>query len=80
MLENKTFKPDNFKRMLGSDVNMDWLEEDEDAMTEPIVVEKPDGLGMKMPPADFTVEDVAELVGDEVSVEVIGFYLPLSFI
>ncbi|KAJ7490053.1 jumonji superfamily protein [Mycena galericulata] len=71
MLENKTFKQDNFKRMQGSEVTVEWLEEDEDAMTEPIVVEKPDGLGMKMPPSDFTVEDVAELVGEESPVEVI---------
>ncbi|KAJ6611783.1 hypothetical protein B0H10DRAFT_2165726 [Mycena sp. CBHHK59/15] len=71
MLENKTFKQDNFKRMKGSDVTIEWLEDDEDAMTEPIVVEKPDGLGMKMPPTDFTVDDVAELVGEESPVEVI---------
>ncbi|KAJ6606638.1 jumonji superfamily protein [Mycena vulgaris] len=71
MLENKTFKPDTFKRMHGSDVTVEWLEEDDEAMTEPIVVEKPDGLGMKMPPSDFTVEDVAELVGEESPVEVI---------
>lgn len=76
MLENKTFKPDKFKRMHGSEVTVEWLEEDDDAMSEPIVVEKPDGLGMKMPPSDFTVEDVAELVGEETPVEVIGlFYL-----
>ncbi|KAF8185034.1 hypothetical protein K438DRAFT_1837300 [Mycena galopus ATCC 62051] len=71
MLENKTFKPDKFKRMHGSEVTVEWLEEDEDAMMEPIVVEKPDGLGMKMPPSDFTVEDIAELVGEETPLEVI---------
>lgn len=56
MLENKSFKQDNFKRMHGSDVTVEWLEEDEDALTEPIVVEEPTGLGMKMPPNDFSVE------------------------
>ncbi|KAJ7734938.1 jumonji superfamily protein [Mycena maculata] len=71
MLENKAFKQDTFKRMQGSDVTVEWLEEEEDAMTEPIVVEKPDGLGMKMPPSTFSVEDVAELVGEESPVEVI---------
>ncbi|KAJ7231465.1 jumonji superfamily protein [Mycena haematopus] len=75
MLENKTFKPDKFKRMHGSEVTVEWLEEDEGAMMEPIVVEKPDGLGMKMPPSDFTVEDVAELVGEETPLEVIGWNL-----
>ncbi|KAJ7771863.1 jumonji superfamily protein [Mycena metata] len=71
MLENKTFKKDSFKRMQGSEVTVEWLEEDEDAMMEPFVVEKVDGLGMKMPSADFSVEDVAELVGEETPVEVI---------
>ncbi|KAJ7632317.1 jumonji superfamily protein [Roridomyces roridus] len=71
MLENKTFKQDNFKRMHGSEVTLEWLEEDEEALTEPILVEKPDGLGMKMPPSDFTVDDVAELVGEQSPVEVV---------
>lgn len=75
MLENKTFKQDKFKRMQGSDVTVEWLEEDEDAMMEPIVVEKPEGLGMKMPPSDFSVEDVAELIGEESPVEVIGLFV-----
>ncbi|KAJ7849096.1 jumonji superfamily protein [Mycena olivaceomarginata] len=69
MLENKTFKPDKFKRMHGSEVTVEWLEEDEDAMMEPFVVEKPDGLGMKMPPSDFTVEELAQLVGEETPLE-----------
>jgi F-box/leucine-rich repeat protein 10/11 len=73
MLENKTFKPDKFKRMDGSEVTVEWLEEDEDAMMEPFVVEKPDGLGMKMPPSDFTVEELAQLVGEETPLEASPF-------
>lgn len=74
MLEGKSIKDDPFKRMEGKDVNLEWLEEDEDAMKEPIVIEFIEGLGMKMPKSDFTVEDVAELVGEDTPVEVIGAY------
>ncbi|KAF7295182.1 Jumonji superfamily protein [Mycena indigotica] len=71
MLDNKKFKADQFKRMEGADVNLDWLEEDDTAMTEPILIEKPDGLGMKMPDEGLSVEDVAQLVGEDVPVEVV---------
>jgi F-box/leucine-rich repeat protein 10/11 len=59
--------------MDGSEVTVEWLEEDEDAMMEPFVVEKPDGLGMKMPPSDFTVEELAQLVGEETPLEASPF-------
>ncbi|KAF9050791.1 jumonji superfamily protein [Hymenopellis radicata] len=71
MMEGKPIKADKFKRMNGADVSIEWLNEDETAMTEPIVVETPDGFGMKMPGSDFTVEDVVEDVGDAIPVDVI---------
>jgi F-box/leucine-rich repeat protein 10/11 len=61
--------------MKGSDLRLEWLETDDSAMREPIVVETPEGLGMKMPPNDFTVDDVVELVGEDTPVEVIGIML-----
>ncbi|KAF8061422.1 hypothetical protein FPV67DRAFT_1563764 [Lyophyllum atratum] len=72
ILEEKSIKDSPFKRLNGEDVGLHWLEEDDSAMTEPIVIEQPGGLGMKMPPIDFTVDDVAELVGEDTPVEVIG--------
>ncbi|KAI0956925.1 hypothetical protein AcW1_005482 [Taiwanofungus camphoratus] len=71
MLEGKSIKDDPFKRMQGSEVGLEWLEADEDAMREPIVIEVPEGLGMKMPPKSLTVDEVAEIVGEETPVEVI---------
>ncbi|KAK2467117.1 hypothetical protein APHAL10511_001375 [Amanita phalloides] len=71
MLEGKLIKEDPFKRMDGGSVNLDWLENDDDAMTEPIVIEKPDGLGMKMPTKQFSIQDVVNSVGGETPVEVI---------
>ena len=69
MMEGKPLKADRFKRMNGEDVSLEWLEDDETAMTEPIVIEQGDGFGMKMPPSDFTVDQVAEDVGHETPVE-----------
>ncbi|KAF8163101.1 jumonji superfamily protein [Crassisporium funariophilum] len=70
MLETKEIKDDRFKRLKGSELES-WLEDDEDAMREPVVIEKPEGLGMQMPDKELTVEDVAQLVGEDVPIEVI---------
>lgn len=72
MLEGKTIKPHPFKHMKGNELTVEWLEHDESAMTEPVLIESPEGLGMKMPGKDFTVRDVAETVGLDTPVEVIG--------
>jgi hypothetical protein len=71
MLETKEIKKDPFKRLQGSDLES-WLEDDEDALREPIIIEQPEGLGMKMPPKDLTVEHVAEYIGEDTPLEVIG--------
>jgi len=63
--------------MKGEDVNLRWLEEDEHAMTEPIIVEKPDGLGMTMPSSSFTADDVASELGEHTSLEVMGLFQSL---
>ncbi|KAJ8473833.1 hypothetical protein ONZ45_g16153 [Pleurotus djamor] len=71
LMKGKPIKNAAFKHMSGGDVGIEWLEEDPTAMTEPIVIDSPEGLGMKMPPSDFTVSDVAETVGDDHPLEVI---------
>ncbi|KAG2360732.1 Clavaminate synthase-like protein [Suillus spraguei] len=71
VIQGKQIKDDNFRRMNGADVGLEWLENDETAMREPIVVENPEGLRMKMPPPEFSVQDVADEVGYETPVEVI---------
>jgi F-box/leucine-rich repeat protein 10/11 len=72
VIQSKPIRDDNFRRMKGADVGLEWLENDETAMREPIVVENPEGLRMKMPPPEFSVQDVADEVGPETPVEVIG--------
>jgi hypothetical protein len=70
--ESKVYAQDNFRRMNGSDIGLEWILSDENAMKEPIVVENPEGLGMKMPVKEMTVRDVAREVGPDTHVEVIG--------
>jgi len=72
VLEKKEIKDSPFRRLDGSSVGIQWLQEDEGAMTEPIIIERPDGLGMKMPSNEFTVDEVTELIGADTPVEVIG--------
>ncbi|KAI8998935.1 Clavaminate synthase-like protein [Trametes punicea] len=71
MMEGKVIKKDPFRRMKGSDVGVEWLENDESAMKEPILIESEEGLGMKMPPSGFTVDDVVQALGEDHPVEVI---------
>jgi F-box/leucine-rich repeat protein 10/11 len=72
ILQEKRTDGDPFKRMHGGDLGLSWLDENEMAMREPIVIENPEGLEMKMPSSDLTVGEVAELVGKDTPVEVIG--------
>jgi hypothetical protein len=72
LLDGKGVAEANFKRMLGSEVGLEWLNNDDNAMREPIIIESAEGLGMKMPQPEFTVQDVAESVGEDTPIEVIG--------
>lgn len=63
-----------FKRMRGLEVTEEWLDNDSTAMTEPIVIENPDGLGMVMPPTTLTVPEIANILGLETPLEVIGMH------
>lgn len=78
LLEGKEIRDAPFKRLEGSEINLEWLEDDDEAMLAPIIIERPEGLGMKMPPKDFTVDDVADLIGESTPLEVIGMYMKYS--
>lgn len=69
----KIFVKDRFKRMKGNELTKEWAEET--GCKEPVVIPKgdSDGMGMVMP-TDLTVRKVAELVGKDERVEVIGNY------
>lgn len=72
MLDGKPMLKDSFKRMRGEDVCLAWVEQDPHAMEEPIIIETPEGLGMKMPPVELTVADISETLGEGTPIEVIG--------
>ena len=57
--------------MEGRDLTKEWAEET--GCKEPVVIPKgySDGMGMTMP-VDLTVRKVAEFVGEDTKVEVIG--------
>lgn len=74
LLESKTFSKDAFKKMTGSEITQEWLDSDPTAMTEPIIIEEPDGLGMTMPPSSLTVPEIATTLGHDTPLEVIGSF------
>ncbi|KAI0048251.1 Clavaminate synthase-like protein [Auriscalpium vulgare] len=71
MLEQRAFSGDDFPRMEGERITREWLESDPSALSDPIVIEKPSGLGMKMPGDELTIEGIAEMLGGDMPVEVI---------
>lgn len=60
-----------FKHMQGSELKQEWFDTDAAALLEPVLIEEPEGLGMVMPPPETTVSDIARLVGEDTSVEVL---------
>ena len=78
MLEGKPIAKESFKRMKGEDVCITWLEQDPHAMEEPIVIETPEGLGMKMPLEELSVADISEILGEATPIEVIGL-IPVPY-
>jgi len=77
--QSKPYKPDTFRRMKGYEVGQEWIYADPRALTEPVVIEVPEGLGMKMPPKEYTIRDVAADVGPDTPLEVIGESLECFF-
>lgn len=47
--QSKPITPHNFRKMHGKDLTAEWLWSDPSAMTEPIIIESPEGLDLKVP-------------------------------
>lgn len=71
-VRSKVTKGDPFQRLLGKDLTLEWINGDNNALTEPIIVEICDGLGMRMPERSLTVRDIASILGEDTPVEVMG--------
>lgn len=70
LLQVKHFKKEEFKRYPACDVNLDLIRKT--GMREPFIIEKNEPeLDMKMPPADISVQQIAQLVGEDTLVDVI---------
>ncbi|KAM9758438.1 lysine-specific demethylase phf2 isoform 2-T2 [Menidia menidia] len=70
-LRSRTFPSadDIVVKLSGSQLTLDYLEEN--GFTEPILVQKKDGLGMSMPAPTFYISDVENYVGPDVGVDVV---------
>jgi PHD-finger len=70
----RKFAPDRFERMKGDELTREWAERT--GCKEPVVIPRgcSDGMEMVMP-TDLTVRKVAEMVGEDQKVEVIGIVI-----
>ncbi|XP_008316002.1 lysine (K)-specific demethylase 2Aa isoform X2 [Cynoglossus semilaevis] len=62
------FSSDRVVRMEGKDFTYEFIQRC--GLREPIIFDKPDGLGLKMPDPDFTVNDVKTFVGSRRMIDV----------
>ncbi|PLW13949.1 hypothetical protein PCANC_13963 [Puccinia coronata f. sp. avenae] len=63
-----------FRKMEPTELSLEWLAQDPNAMSEPIVIDDAEGLralGMRMPDASLSISQIAQLVGPDTPVEVI---------
>ncbi|XP_057187156.1 lysine (K)-specific demethylase 2Aa isoform X3 [Triplophysa rosa] len=67
-LHSNRFSSDRVKRMEGKDFTYEYIQRG--GLRDPIVFERPDGLGIVMPDADFGVSDVKMFVGSRRIVDV----------
>lgn len=79
MMDGKQIKEASFPIMKGHELSLEWVNTNDLALSEPVVIEEPDGLGMEMPHDDLTVSDIADLVGRDTPVEVMGTILSLRW-
>lgn len=62
----------HFRKMKPEQLTVQWLETDSKAFLEPILIDHAEGLDMKVLPADIKISEIAELVGRDKPLDVIG--------
>ncbi|KAJ3256810.1 JmjC domain-containing histone demethylation protein 1 [Chytriomyces hyalinus] len=67
LLRAKRFAPNRFPYVNGDTVSLEWLRRT--GMRDPFLIEDPEGLDMRMPPASLTVDQVADACGRDMIVE-----------
>ncbi|XP_030643962.1 lysine (K)-specific demethylase 2Aa [Chanos chanos] len=67
-LHSNRFSSDRVKRMEGKDFTYEYIQRG--GLRDPLIFERPDGLGIKMPDPDFSVNDVKTFVGSRRVIDV----------
>ncbi|KAM9362647.1 lysine (K)-specific demethylase 2Aa [Symphorus nematophorus] len=67
-VSSQRFSSDRVLRMEGKDFTYEFIQRG--GLRDPIIFEKPDGLGIKMPDPDFSVNDVKMFVGSRRMIDV----------
>ncbi|XP_071361543.1 lysine (K)-specific demethylase 2Aa isoform X4 [Trachinotus anak] len=67
-VSSQRFSSERVIRMEGRDLTYEFVQRS--GLTEPIIFERPDGLGIKMPDPDFSVNDVKMFVGSRRMIDV----------
>ncbi|XP_073332672.1 lysine (K)-specific demethylase 2Aa isoform X1 [Pagrus major] len=67
-VSSQRFSSDRVIRMEGKDLTYEYIQRG--GLRDPIILEKPDGLGLKMPDPDFSVNDVKMFVGSRRMIDV----------
>ncbi|KAG1956457.1 lysine (K)-specific demethylase 2Aa isoform X3 [Pimephales promelas] len=67
-LHSSRFSSDRVKHMEGKDLSYEYVQRC--GLRDPIIFERPDGLGIKMPDSDFSVNDVKLFVGSRRMIDV----------
>ena len=63
---------DAFGYIRVEDLTQHWLENDPKALMQPFLIERPEGLDMKVLPADMQISEIADMVGRDRQLDVIG--------
>ena len=69
--ESRPLVSTRFREMAASDLTLSWLASDPTAFSEPIFIASPEGLDMRVLPADIKISEIASLVGPETPIDVI---------
>jgi hypothetical protein len=69
LLESKKFEDLRVRVVPGSLLTQHWARKD--GLREPIMIHDRRGLGLTVPPVEFTVRDVANIIGDKLQISAI---------
>jgi len=73
IVQSKRITPHNFKVLAdGHGVDKEWVLHHPESMLEPLIIQNKEGLGMRVPSDSMTINQIAQIVGSETPVEVIG--------